>query len=292
MLKNRFGKGRQGIARRFTHLAMLLLALLPGVSLAADPYSDMRLALGDYASQDNINWIINLRESALIPTFAILFGLFILATVGHYFIYGPKDHRITNPENTVMWWSLFERVMHAIVAISFTILLLSGLMITFGQTLSTAKYGVYMRQAHELSGYVFAPFFIIMALKWIGEAIPKAYDMEWFKHLGGYMGYKGHLTSGKFNGGQKVWYWIMFLAGIVLVLTGFGQVFGIGGIKAARLYVALHLYASIPIILMFVVHTYMATAANRGAFSSMINGLVNKDSMKEHHSESSVFKKA
>ena len=265
---------------------LLLAVVLPAAALGADTYSDMMLALGDYASQKNIPLMLSLRDSALIPAFGIILLVVIAASLVHYFAFGANDHSFDDPSKAVLWWPMADRVLHWVVAITFCVLFFTGLPITFGISIP-----VFLRQLHEVTGYVFAPFLIIMSLKWIGEAIPKAYDINWMMHVGGYLGYKGHLEAGKFNGGQKVWYWIMFITGVAHIISGFGQVFAVGGIEMQRFYVVIHVYTTIPVAIMFLMHIYLATLANKGALGSMIHGKVNLDSMKHHHPHSSVFKK-
>ena len=147
-----------------------------------------------------------------------------------------------------------------------------------------------MRVLHEYSGFVFTPVLILLALIWLKNSLPKVYDMNWLIHAGGYLGYKGGLKSGKFNAGQKIWYWVMTIPSILLIWTGLALFFQYGDLPDFRLYVVIHFYAAIPIMLMFVVHLYMTTLGTKGAFNAMIHGKFSKSAAQKYHSEAAELK--
>jgi formate dehydrogenase subunit gamma len=228
---------------------------------------------------------IGVRASLLVPAFGILIAAFIVISLGHFFIFGPKDMSVKGPQDAIPWWTLTERIVHAVVLISFLILAVTGLVITFGRYLGGGSGTLLMRQTHEMAGFVFSPFIALMILLWVRHAIPRAYDVEWLKHAGGYLGYKGELLSGKFNAGQKLWYWIMAVTCVLLVWTGLSLYFQYGTLPSLRMYVVLHLVSTIPLILMFVVHLYMTTLGAKGAFSAMVSGKFSQAAAKKFHAD-------
>lgn len=258
-------------------------------NLLVDPAVLMRNVIGgsDYLFQTD--FFIALRDSAIIPSFGIAILVFIVLALGHFFTFGPKDMSAESPEDEIPWWNLFERVIHGIVAVVFVILFITGILITFGNILGG---GVFLRQVHELSGFLFIPTLAIMILMWVKEALPKFYDMKWFAHFGGYLGYKGELKSGKFNAGQKVWFWIMTVCGILLTWSGLSLFFQVGNMSDLRSHVIIHFFAAIPIMLMFVVHLYMASLGTKGTLMGIINGKMSKKAAEAYHSESSVLQKS
>ena len=248
----------------------------------------MRLAIRGDAYLINSGLFLALRESALIPLFGIAILAFVLLSLGHFFKFGPKDMTAKDEADLIEWWSMGMRVVHGLMAVVFLILMITGLMLTFGRYLGGP--GVFLRQTHDITGFLFIPLLVIMVVAWFREALPKSYDLEWFKHFGGYMGYKGKLTSGKFNAGQKVWFWIMALCGVLLSFSGLILFFGAGEIESMRLQVVLHFFAAVPIILMFLVHLYMTTMGTKGTFMGMIHGRFSKTAAENYHSEASTLK--
>ena len=250
----------------------------------------LRTSIGVADFPRQVDLFITLRESALIPSFGIAIIVFIVISLGHFFAIGPKDMSMRDEADAIPWWNLLERILHGLIAIAFVVLGVSGLLITFGRYLGGGSPTLFLRTLHEYSGFVFTPCLIILTLIWLRHAIPRAYDMEWFSKAGGYLGYKGPLKSDKFNAGQKLWFWIMVIAGLLLAWSGLMLFFNVGSMTDRRLYVIVHFFSAIPIILMFLVHLYMTTLGTRGAFMGMINGRFSKTAAQNFHSEAPELK--
>lgn len=233
----------------------------------------------------DVDFFITMRESALIPSFGIAIIVFFALAIGHLVLFGPKDMSMQSDQDAIPWWTATERVLHGIIAVVFIVLAVSGLAITFGKYFGGGTGTLLLRTAHEYSGFVFAPVLVILTLMWLKHAVFRNYDMEWFAKAGGYLGYKGQLRAGKFNAGQKQWYWFMVIFGLLLSVTGFLVFFQVGDIGAMRTYMVIHLLSSIPILLMFVAHLYMTTLGTKGAFMGMINGRFSKTAAQKFHSE-------
>jgi formate dehydrogenase subunit gamma len=293
-LKNRSGKASLSFVWRAVLLLTVLLSLtnigfLMAQGLILDTSQLLRNVLGgaDYLRQTDL--FISIRSSMIIPSFGIAILVFIGLSLGHFFTFGPKDMTGKGEADAIPWWNLFERIIHWIIAVSFVILLISGLLITFGRYFGGGAGTYYLRHLHEYSGFVFTPALVITVLMWIKESLPKFYDVQWLLHFGGYLGYKGQLKSGKFNAGQKQWYWIMTVTGVLLAWSGLGLFFQWGKMSELRFYVILHFFSSIPMILMFLVHLYMTTIGTKGSFMGMINGKMSKSAAESFHSESSTL---
>ncbi|MEE8435709.1 MAG: formate dehydrogenase subunit gamma [bacterium] len=299
-LKKHRGRSYFSFAARSALLLFLFMAVVNfGYLLAqgeSSTLSDRLLEVVGAADFINQGMFLDLRSSMFIPSFGIAILVFIGLSLGHLFAFGAKDMRGPGGADDIPWWNLFERVIHWIIAVVFVLLFISGLLITFGSYVGGGGLTLFLRKVHEYSGFVFAPALLITFLMWVKEALPKGYDIAWITKAGGYLGYKGKLVSGKFNAGQKVWFWIMAICGLLLTWTGLGLFFGmdLGFSSAANstmgTYVVIHFFSAIPIILMFLVHLYMTTLGTKGAFNGMINGKISKSAAMSFHSDSSVLK--
>jgi formate dehydrogenase subunit gamma len=88
----------------------------------------------------------------------------------------------------------------------------------------------------------------------------------------------------RFNLGQKYFFWLMFYAGLILLLTGFVlwiPEFMPPALRAAS--VVLHAAAALLTIGGFIIHVYMGTAVVRGGFASIIRGEVTARWARHHH---------
>lgn len=251
----------------------------------------LRTSIGVAEYPRQVDFFIVMRESALIPSFGIALIVFVILALGHFFLFGSKDMSIKNEQDAIPWWTLTERILHGIIAVAFIVLLVSGLAITFGRYFGGGTSTLVLRTSHEYAGFVFIPVLVILTVMWIPHGIFRNYDWKWFAHAGGYLGYKGNLVSGKFNAGQKQWYWFMVVFGLILSVTGVLVFFQFGSVYNMRTYMVLHLLASIPLILMFVAHLYMTTLGTTGAFMGMINGRFSRTAAQSFHPEAPDLRK-
>jgi formate dehydrogenase subunit gamma len=91
--------------------------------------------------------------------------------------------------------------------------------------------------------------------------------------------------AGKYNAGQKLFFWVQSLLGIVFVATGlllwFPESFGAGLLNTMRL---LHYAAALAGGLLLIVHVYLGTVAYPGTARGMIEGTVTTAWARLHHS--------
>ncbi len=86
---------------------------------------------------------------------------------------------------------------------------------------------------------------------------------------------------GRFNYGQKLFFWLMFYGVILLLISGVGLWFVESIPWSLRwlryLAVTVHVVAALATIGGFIIHVYMGTAMVRGGFTSIIRGEVTTD---------------
>ena len=68
----------------------------------------------------------------------------------------------------------------------------------------------------ECVSIVFIVTTIFGALLWFRDAAFESYDREWVRKMGGYLGHKGEVPAGRFNAGQKMFYWYSGIAGAIM----------------------------------------------------------------------------
>jgi len=222
-----------------------------------------------------------------------------LAFLLHYLLIGAK-HFIHGGKR-IYFFTLFNRITHWVAAIAFVVLIPTGLMMVFGKYLGG---GAPIRIARELHGY-FTPVFIVsvipMLFSWLKNMLPSLDDIKWMFIVGGYLSKKKiEVPAGKFNAGQKMWFWIATLGGIVMILTGgtmffenfdFGiaKAFGMTQIDLLRLAAMIHNILGFAVLALFITHIYMSVFAIKGSLQSMKDGYKSEDEVKYMHS--SLYKK-
>jgi len=189
-------------------------------------------------------------------------------------------------------FSAFERLVHWMTATCFVILALSGLNITFGRQLilpwlgpeaftAMTQWGKY---AHNFLSFPFTLGVVLTFLMWIASNIPSRVDLEWIKQGGGMVGHK-HPPAGRFNAGQKLIYWVVVIGGGLVAASGYLLMFPFYGTNIADMQLAqvVHGVVAVLFVAAMLVHIYMGTLGEEGAFEGMWDGTVDENWAKQHH---------
>lgn len=209
----------------------------------------------------------------------VLFGRMFLLVITvipcvfllHYMIIGPKRFAHDGPQ--IFFFGLFSRIVHWIAAASFSFLVLTGLMVVFSKLLGGGTLVIGARVVHIASGIVFTISAIPMFIMWFKDMLPTFYDIKWFLILGGYLSKKKvPVPAGKFNGGQKIWFWLVTFGGFVLAYSGYVLWSMAGPLDDVRLMAIIHNVLAAALVAMFLTHTYMSIFAIAGSLTSMITG--------------------
>jgi formate dehydrogenase subunit gamma len=216
----------------------------------------------------------------------VLLAAFFLAR-GRIRIEGGRSGR------TILRFNSFERFTHWVVAVSFVILGLTGLNITFGKYLllplighdAFSRWSMVAKYAHNYSSFPFVIGVLVLFILWIGQNFPTAVDVQWFKEAGGMIGDR-HPPAWKFNAGQKLLFWLVVLGTIGVAVSGFFLLFpfyltNIFGMQVAQM---IHALIAVVFVALIIAHIYIGTLGMEGGFDAMGNGEVDLNWAKQHHS--------
>jgi formate dehydrogenase subunit gamma len=174
-----------------------------------------------------------------------------------------------------------ERVMHAMAALSYVYLLLTGLALWTPALYWIAIVlggGFLTAAAHPWVGVFFSAIVAWMFVTWSGQMRITDADREWRKALGRYVRNEDHRmpSTGRFNYGQKMLFWTM--AGGALALLVSGLVLWVPQsipreIRVIReAAVLVHAIGALITIGAFIVHVYMGVAVVPGGLNAIIHG--------------------
>ncbi len=192
----------------------------------------------------------------------------------------------------VLRFNSIERFSHWLTALSFVLLGLTGLNITFGRIvllpiIGPESFSSLSQAAKYIHNFVSASFVIglvlIVAL-WIKDNIPRKVDVDWFRQGGGFIKSK-HASSGRFNAGEKLVFWFALGAGVAVTVSGILLLFpfyvtNIAGMQIAQI---VHAIIAMFFIAVIIAHIYIGTLGMEGAFEAMATGEVDLNWAKEHH---------
>jgi formate dehydrogenase subunit gamma len=250
----------------------------------------------------------NLRERVLIQpdgriwdhfhevTLRWLGGLLIVGTLalltGAYLLLGRMRVSAGRSGIRILRFTSFERFAHWLTAVSFVILGLTGLNITFGKMLlrpligpeAFSAFSQYAKYTHNYLSFSFVFGLAIIIAMWMKDNIPEKADLEWFRQGGGFVKSR-HAPARRFNAGEKLVYWFAFGAGAAVAVSGYLLIFpfyvtNIFGMQIAQV---VHGIVALLFVALILGHIYIGTLGMEGAFEAMGTGEVDINWAKEHH---------
>lgn len=203
-----------------------------------------------------------------------------------------RDESHLLPNGRVQRYTFRERLMHWVAGFSYLYLLITGLAFwspwLFGLTAITGGPTI-SRLLHPWAGVIFFLGTVWMYGTWSTQMREAPGDKAWWKSIKHYIRNEDDQVPDeeRFNPGQKLLFWGFFWCGLVLLLTGI--VLWIPewipwSWRFLRLIsVLLHPIAALLTIALFIIHVYMGTAVERGAFSSIVRGDVSRSWAQRFH---------
>ena len=221
----------------------------------------------------------------------VIVGLIIAAL---YFAKGPIKLHDKPTGRMIPRFTPFEQMVHWTTAISFCILGISGLIMLFGKHVLLPIIGYTLfawltalgKNLHNFVAPVFMVAVLIMIVMWIRDNLPRAYDFAWFARAWRFFMKGEHIPSGRFNAGEKSWFWIGVVAlsvvvswsGLILLFPNFDQTRAV--MQLAWIW---HASAALIYIAISLGHIYMGTIGVEGSYRSMRDGHVDETWAREHH---------
>ncbi len=254
-----------------------------------------------------IDWLVK-REATIgkyAPWAIVVMAVILLL---YHLLHGRNKLDAPRSGRRIKRWNWFDRLVHWVTAISFIALAITGVSMLIGRAvliplLGKAGFAMWAQASttiHHVLGPLFTVGIVLMIVMWIWHNFPNATDIQWFKEGGGLFS-KTHPSAGRMNGGEKVWFWVVTMAGLAVCVTGLILVAPAYGIpipawasfiplvEGARPQMQqahmIHAVVSIGWTAIALGHIYIGTAGTEGAFEGMSTGYVSTEWAKQHHDQ-------
>jgi formate dehydrogenase subunit gamma len=271
--------------------------------------------------QDTGMWWLEFREGPL-STYGpglllVTIGLLALFYVvrGRIRIDGRKTGR------TITRFKAIERFAHWLLAGSFIILGITGIIVLLGRKFLIPAFGpeafatiaLASKWVHNNISWAFMLALVMIFVLWVVHNLPDRTDINWLVKGGGIFG-GGHPPAKKFNAGQKLIFWSVILLGGSISASGLSLLFpfelpmfaatfeklnalglpqlvGLGELNTdlaphtemqyAQLW---HAIVSFVLMAIIIAHIYIGSIGMEGAYAAMGSGEVEEQWAREHHS--------
>ena len=198
-----------------------------------------------------------------------------------------------NPNNkhNLQRYTANERSNHWAVALLFILAGLSGMALFHPALFWLSNLfggGTWTRILHPFIGVAMAIMFVLMALRFAGRNRIKARDRRWLSQWRKVINNneEGVPVVGKYNGGQKLLFWVLVVSMLILLLSGIviwrAYFSGFFAIDLIRLASVLHAFFAFVLIASIVVHVYAAIWV-KGSVGAMTSGKVSGAWARKHH---------
>jgi formate dehydrogenase subunit gamma len=192
----------------------------------------------------------------------------------------------------IVRYAFHERLLHALTALSYVYLLLTGLAFWTPALYWIAAVlggGYLSRVLHPWVGLIFSGALLWMFVTWRTDMRVKPEDRAWRSAMRHYLRNEDAKVppAGRFNFGQKQLFWLMVLGGLALLLSGLVLWFVASIPWELRIlrYAAtlVHAVAALATIAGFIIHLYMGLAVVPEGLHAIIHGDVTEEWAGHHH---------
>lgn len=242
--------------------------------------------------EDKGHWWRTIRNGPVTFYGGILLLLAPALLLVFYMVKGPVKLHDKPTGRLIERFNSAERMAHWTMAVSFVLMAITGMSILFGKYVLLPVIGADLfswftsigKNIHNFVGPLFIFSIVVSFFIYVKDNFFTAGDFTWLAKFGGMFG-EHEIPSGRFNGGEKVWFWMgVVFMGIVVGASGVIMLFP--NWNTARELMAeanlVHATAAVLFACMAFAHIYLGVITE-GAYQGMREGYVDETWAKEHH---------
>jgi len=188
----------------------------------------------------------------------------------HYLVIGRRMPRPGLGRRGVLRYNLWERFLHLVLLATFGVLAVTAYWASIGWGGPMAGYSLMI---HTTFGAVFAVAVAAMLVTWAADHAFSKQDGRWLTK-GGPWSTRDDLPAGRFNAGDKFYFWMAGLLTLILLLSMLLSMVPVFGTAGQYLMYDLHRYAALVLMIMTIWHAYATTLIKPGGLTAILRGRV------------------
>lgn len=231
------------------------------------------------------------RLEKLVPYGAFLMAGILGAIILYYLVRGKTLIDGGHSGKRIPRFTLNQRTAHWFTAGVFWLLAITGLILLYGKFVLIPLLGAEgfsitaaaSKEMHNLFGPLFLLGVFAMMILFVKDNFYNLSDLKWFAKGGGMFG--GHVSAGRFNAGEKTWFWLVMIFGITLGISGLILEFAVFG-QGRQVMALSHVFHGISALVLISIsfgHIFLGTVGVEGTLDSMTTGSVDENWAKAHH---------
>ena len=231
------------------------------------------------------------RMEMLVPYGAYFIAAVLSAIILFFALHGKTLLPDGRSGKRILRFTLNQRTAHWFTAGIFWLLAITGLILLYGRFVLIPLLGAEgfsitasaCKEMHNLIGPLFLLAVLAMLVLYIKDNFFNLTDLKWFAKGGGMFG--GHVSAGRFNAGEKTWFWLVMIFGFSLCITGLILDFAVFG-QGREIMALSHLIHGVSALILISIsfgHIYLGTVGVEGTLESMTTGYVDSAWAKSHH---------
>ena len=159
--------------KRYLALMLLLSSFLFGAKADSSIWgTDLLKHILEYDKEGSLHmghWFTLIQSTYVKPMLLFVLIVIPLAFITHYLIVGPK--RFSHEGKSIMMFPLFKRINHGLAAISFMIIIPTGIIMIFGSTFGGGAFVRFCKEAHAIAAPLFFITVIPMFATWFSRML-------------------------------------------------------------------------------------------------------------------------
>ncbi|HNQ21565.1 MAG TPA: hypothetical protein PKK06_00560 [Phycisphaerae bacterium] len=202
-------------------------------------------------------------------TAIVALAVAVVALAVHYAVWGRRRQAAWSPGGTrVRRYGAWDRFVLAVTGVCFLVLVGTGLSGAFSEE-GLEEWRLWV---HMLAAPGFALGLAAAAVTFAERCRFAPHDAAWLAHGGALFGKQRPLPAGRFDAGQKLFFWLGVTLGFVALVSIMATLVPVFGDEGQEVLAGVHRYSTLALMVVVLGGAYALLLVRRGAWRTLVTG--------------------